>query len=298
MSLRALFPVAFLVCHDCIPNTGHIDQDYHMIVRNSVPLKAGDPITLSYALTLQPTFKRREHLKESKFFECVCSRCSDPTESGTYLSAMKCQKCNDGLVLSTDPLKADAIWKCNSTQCTGFSLTADDVNVLMERIQKEVNAAGDDIEALEFFLKQYKNILHKHHYCMLGIKYSLSQLYGKCNGYLIHELTEEQLNRKKEICEDLLSVFNVIEPGMSRIRAITMYELHAPIMIQLTRQFQMQNISKRQLKLDLKRVVNYLQEASNILSFEPEDSAEGEMCMAANDALERLQDWEEIIGKL
>lgn len=77
--------------------------------------------------------KRREHLKESKFFDCVCARCSDPTELGTYLSAIKCQQCKDGLLLSSAPLLADATWHCNSTQCTGYSLTANNVNVLMDR---------------------------------------------------------------------------------------------------------------------------------------------------------------------
>lgn len=55
VSLRALYPSAFLLAHDCVPNTTHIDdeQTFRIVVRASVVIKKGTPITLSYAHTLQ-----------------------------------------------------------------------------------------------------------------------------------------------------------------------------------------------------------------------------------------------------
>lgn len=52
---RALFPEAYLICHDCQPNTTHTDDPYtHKLhLRTTVPLKKGDTITLSYSYTLQ-----------------------------------------------------------------------------------------------------------------------------------------------------------------------------------------------------------------------------------------------------
>jgi len=52
---RALFPEAYLMCHDCTPNTNHTDHPitHELIVRTTKPLKAGETITLSYAYTLQ-----------------------------------------------------------------------------------------------------------------------------------------------------------------------------------------------------------------------------------------------------
>ena len=38
------------------------------------------------------TRDRRLHLKYSKYFDCSCRRCSDPTELGTFLSSIKCPK--------------------------------------------------------------------------------------------------------------------------------------------------------------------------------------------------------------
>lgn len=78
--------------------------------------------------------KRREHLLESKFFECSCQRCADPTELGTYNGALLCPKCSPGLVLSTNPLDADAAWACNNEKtCPGYRVTARSMRILMDR---------------------------------------------------------------------------------------------------------------------------------------------------------------------
>lgn len=52
---RALFPEAYLMCHDCVPNTNHTDNPttHELIVRTTKALKKGDVISLSYAYTLQ-----------------------------------------------------------------------------------------------------------------------------------------------------------------------------------------------------------------------------------------------------
>lgn len=52
---RALFPEAYLICHDCQPNTTHTDDPYtHKLhLRSTIPMKKGEKITLSYSYTLQ-----------------------------------------------------------------------------------------------------------------------------------------------------------------------------------------------------------------------------------------------------
>lgn len=73
-------------------------------VRAAVPIKNGETLHISYTHVLSPTLLRREHLLESKFFNCMCPRCADPTELGTHLSTLKCNKCDNGVILSTNPL--------------------------------------------------------------------------------------------------------------------------------------------------------------------------------------------------
>jgi hypothetical protein len=93
-----------------------------------------------------------------------------------------------------------------------------------------------------------------------------------------------------------MKIFNVIEPGYTRLRGVTLYEMHAPLMILLTRQFE-SHCTKSELRSKLKKVVKCLDEASTILSYEPETSPEGMMGVAARDALVRIRDWEKILGK-
>ena len=52
-------------------------------------------------------------------FDCMCKRCSDPTECGSFISAVKCFDCGSDRVLPVDPLDYESIWKCG--RC-GYSL--------------------------------------------------------------------------------------------------------------------------------------------------------------------------------
>lgn len=303
INIRGLYPTSFLLSHDCVPNTNHTDQEgtYILTIRASTRILEGHPITLSYAYTLQSTQKRREHLLENKFFECSCKRCSDSAELGTYTGAVICPKCDNGLVLCDNPLDFNSSWSCRNSrkQCPGYSISANSMKLLLNRISQEVDQIDcNDVQAMEHFLQKYRNVLHPTHYLCLGIKVSLSQIYGRIADYLIHELSEKQLVRKRDICKEILEIFDVIEPGYTRIRGVTLYEVHAPMMILLTRQIEEQPMSKNDIKAALKEVLRYLTEARVILSYEPEHSAEGIMGKAANDALLQIKEWEKIVGKI
>lgn len=78
--------------------------------------------------------------------------------------------------------------------------------------------SDDDVEMYEIWLKRAASNLHENHYLILGVKYTLSLLYGKIPGYMIQEMNEDLLRRKVTICEDLLKVADIIEPGLSRLR--------------------------------------------------------------------------------
>ncbi|XP_068617867.1 SET domain-containing protein SmydA-8 [Battus philenor] len=298
---RALYDRAYLLAHDCTPTTTHTDAEGRpgrpITIRASLPHSPGDLITLCYAYTLQGTLKRREHLMVSKFFECACRRCSDATELGTYCSAFRCPKCG-GRALSAAPLDAHAPWTCTAEGCS-YALPAVAVQMLLKRLTDEFEQIdANDVSGFEGFLQKYRNVLHSTHYLCLSAMHSLSQLYGKVADYMIQEMSDQQLNRKVEICRELMKVFDVIEPGYSRLRGITLYELHAPLMVLTTRDFEKKAITKDKLRERLKEIVSYLTESALILGFEPSQSSEGLMATAARDALRKIKTWEQIIGKI
>ncbi|XP_021915555.1 protein msta-like isoform X2 [Zootermopsis nevadensis] len=297
VSIRALYPCAFYMAHDCVPNTGHTDdKNFQLRVRATTKINKGSSIYLSYAYTLQGTLKRRDHLKESKFFDCTCARCSDATELGTYAGALKCPQCAMGIVVSTAPLNRDADWCCTNDSCTGYTVPARSVRLLMDKIGDEVEALDESsIPTLEAFLTRYQNVLHPNHYHCLGVQHSLCQLYGKAPGFLINDMTEAQLRHKRDLCRQLLKVVDVLEPGYSRLRGVLLYELHAPLMILTTRGVEAHALAYRDLRSRLKEVAACLEESSIILNFEPETSNEGMMGRAAKDALMRVREWQRII---
>lgn len=302
ISIRALYPTAFLLAHECVPNTTHTDNNsYRLTIRSSMPILQNQLISLSYAYTMQSTLQRRQHLFDCKFFWCICNRCADSRELGTNVGTLICPRCGQGTVVSTSPLEVQAPWACtsNSTDCSGYTISADSVRLLMKRIGDEIERInGNDLNGYEALLYRYRNVLHPNHYHCIGVKHSLSQLYGKIDGYMIQELSVTLLERKIQLCREILSIFDVIEPGLSRLRGMTLYELHAPIMILATRDFQAKIISKPQLRDRLSEILRCLKDSANILSFEPENSAEATMTCAATNAIFRIRDWEKILGKI
>lgn len=83
---------------------GNVNICCRVYVRTTTKIPKDGELFASYTYSLGPTLIRREFLKESKYFDCTCQRCADPTELGTHMSSMKCQRCDPGLVMSTNPL--------------------------------------------------------------------------------------------------------------------------------------------------------------------------------------------------
>lgn len=148
---------------------------------------------------------------------------------------------------------------------------------------------GNDIDQIEKFMRKYSKSLHKNHYIFLSAKHSLCQLIGKIDGYLINELSTEQLKKKEEYCRDLLEVIDVLEPGNSRLRGVILYELHAPVMIQITQELQTGKMKIYEFKKRLREVNLMLKESHNILRYEPTGTPEHQMAEAAAIAIKQTE---------
>ncbi|KAK4012629.1 hypothetical protein OUZ56_024870 [Daphnia magna] len=286
-----VFTLASMMSHNCVANTHHvIDANYRMTVRASVAIKEGEQIFASYTLPLEGTIVRRSVLRQSKLFECRCLRCSDPTECSTFLSALRCPKCPTGAVLPIRPLEEkDTQWQCS--QCT-YQLTAAIVNRLINKIMEKFEAIGpNDVEKFEEFLSRYASLLHPNHYLFTSARQSLSQLYGRDERYLLNTLTMEQLERKVSICQQLMAVADIVEPGLTRIRGVTLYEMHAPMLLMARKIFEAGHCTPTELKEKIETVRSILSEATKILSLEDPSSSEGAMGMAAVQSLCQIQRW-------
>ncbi|XP_076662822.1 SET domain-containing protein SmydA-8 isoform X1 [Andrena cerasifolii] len=295
-SARALYPIVALMNHSCVSNTCHSisPTDFRVRLRTTVKIPAAGELYGSYTHSLLPTMLRREHLLEGKHFACACPRCSDPTELGTHMSSLKCNKCDNGIVLSLDSLDADSAWKC--THCE-FSTSGQAVRRVLQIIQAEVDAVetisgadgADAIQERETVLKKYHSVLHPRHAFQTMLRHSLTQMYGRVDEYLLDDLPDVVLEHKIDMCRLLLQVLDVIEPGYSRIRGMTLYELHAPLLFVAKTLWQGGVIDEAALKSKMIEAAEILKEATKILCFEPPETPEGQIGLVAKQSLAELE---------
>lgn len=222
--LSAIYPTAYLMEHNCVPNTLHFFgnqlENYKITVKAALPIKKGEHISTMYTHALWGTQARREHLRETKYFDCKCARCSDPTELGTYLSALKClgtekEKCG-GIQLPINPIDDNTEWACDKCD---VKLTNADVAYLVNQIGDEVDHVqinAPTVRDLDALLEKILTFLHPNHYHAYSIKHSLIQLYGYQQGYLPNQITDELLKKKSLMCRELMEVTRKIDPGNAR----------------------------------------------------------------------------------
>lgn len=119
---------------------------------------------------------------------------------------------------------------------------------------------------------------------------SLSQLYGRVDEYELDDLPDVVLEHKVDMCRLLLQVLDVIVPGYSRERGMTLYELHAPLLFLARSQWTANVIDDAGVKSKMTEVANILKEATTILSLEPPETIEGQISLVANESLKQLNE--------
>lgn len=114
-----LFVSASLFNHSCAPNaiadffcSGPADA---VSIRALTPIAVGEPVLIAYCDTIEPRYYRRRQLLLSKGFACRCTRCEDPTDSGTFGSAIRCAGCTRGW--QTEQVH-EGLWVCSACGAT------------------------------------------------------------------------------------------------------------------------------------------------------------------------------------
>lgn len=162
----------------------------------------------------QGTAARQEHLLKGKYFSCHCVRCSDPTELGTHLSSLRCRQCNakqnDAYIVhyrDTDK------WMCTDCHMT---VAGSEVHQALGTARLDVYSSGMDITKLENFIQTYSKLLSPNHYLVLEIKQKLAAILRNiCDNSL--RPIESVLQRKMELCREILPVLRILQPGISRM---------------------------------------------------------------------------------
>ncbi|KAL1398667.1 hypothetical protein pipiens_008785 [Culex pipiens pipiens] len=294
-SLRGLYPKMGIMAHSCVTNVAHTvhpSKGYRLIARAAVEIEEGAMLCTTYTHLLAGIRTRQAELQRTKYFTCQCKRCLDPTELGIHFSSMKCQKCDNGLVESTKPTDEEAEWKC--THCEHKlkgALIAKAIQVMQAEIDElaYMEYGPERLGSFERVFKKYRSLLHPLHFINTSIRHSLIELYGRIPGYMMPELPDILLERKIELCKDILRVIDVFEPGKSRSRAMLLYELHAPIVVLAQSEFSQGSLGGEPLKKRLQEAVQLLEECTEMLEWEDPTTPEGTLADVAKQSLVQLK---------
>lgn len=101
---HGLYPVFSITNHSCVANTRHGKEGDTFTLVAVVDIEKGQEITTNYKSTALGSIVRRPAYRKLWNFDCSCPRCADPTELGTYSSALHCTA---------------------ATQCPGYCLPTD-----------------------------------------------------------------------------------------------------------------------------------------------------------------------------
>lgn len=200
-------------------------------MRSARDIKAGEHISTCYSNVLWGTLMRRQQLKETKYFNCCCLRCEDPTELQTHFSSMRCigtdeMSCN-GIQVPLNPLSDDVEWACN--KCP-IRVSGNNVAFLVDKMGEEIDNViqkTPNVPAVESLMEKLSTFLHPNHYHMFALKHSLIQLYGNHKDAFIETIPNDSLERKLKFCDELLDVVAQLDPFSIRLSiyiAVVLYE--------------------------------------------------------------------------
>ena len=201
-----------------------INEDHSIQVIAKVRIEAGQEITNQYMKADKPTIIRRTFLRQKWFFNCVCCRCSDPTECGSHLSSILCHKCG-GAVVPANCLDSQSDWSC--LQCEAV-VCLDKVQAVLEKAGQLIDTPAEDdcgVEHCERALHQLSTQLHPHNYLLIDVKQKLAMLYGNTTEYNMVEMGRPAKQRKMQLCLDVMDCLSKIEIGYNTWRTKMLSEL-------------------------------------------------------------------------
>lgn len=249
--MRGLYSQAALLAHDCIGNTFiTVDNARQLKIFAAVDIASGETIYNNYTATLyvcvsfihekwritssfcifsffffgQGTEARQEHLMKGKYFRCECTRCIDPTELGTHLSSLKCQSCHIGSLIQ---MIGQSKWMCLNCNASETNEKIDDI---LREIRHQVNNSGSQMDKIEMFIAKYSRVLHPNHYLLIEMKQKMAAIIrhmGEMNSEFSKSV--KLLERKIELCKEIVPLLSILQPGISRLKGIALYEQFLPL---------------------------------------------------------------------
>ena len=188
-------------------------------VQAQTDIKQGEEIAINYVAFILGTMMRNRKLQKNWYFKCSCPRCSDPTELGSHLSSLRCQKCENGFLTPVAPLDPESPWKCS---VHNFLISKENVDQLCVDLKGHlfsVGTGGTSVQRMEEAIEMSSEFLHPHHHLMMIAKRNIISLYSQMP---LKSVTKKDFLRIKELCEESIEVLGKVDPGYPLWKAETL----------------------------------------------------------------------------
>ena len=143
VDIQGLFPTTSIINHSCQPSTlCFATEDFSMVCRALVDIKAGEEITTNYLYYQYQMFGlsyRAEELQSYWHFQCECGRCRDRTELGSYVDSLVCPGCGCARLTPGSGDYSLQPWACLEPHCghqEPASKMADRLNSAWNKMQE------------------------------------------------------------------------------------------------------------------------------------------------------------------
>lgn len=137
------------------------------------------------------------------------------------------------------------------------------------------------IDICEQRLKKYEKMLHPNHFLTISLKECLIEKYGSMLSNQGEEFNLQHMDRKIQLCYDVLRVLDVLQPGLNRTRAMLLYEIYIAKMTLIKKNWD--TLSDRDV--ELATATKLLQECLTVFEWEDDSSLEqylARMCKQIN----------------
>ncbi|EDS45653.1 conserved hypothetical protein [Culex quinquefasciatus] len=148
-----------------------------------------------------------------------------------------------------------------------------------------------EIPELEEAITRHSATLNPRNSLVLELKQTLAgELRNLCLASHPANVPRHLLQRKLELCAELLDVLRVLEPGISRLTAIGLYEYNVSLWNVARKKFETKEISAKELLDNLIKGESGLKQSISMLLFEHPTTPEGHLTKRAMQDLKELRE--------
>ena len=127
-------------------------------------------------------------------------------------------------------------------------------------------------------IAQLEKTFHPKHSIVLELKLNIANKLCRDGNRAMESSQIPELDRKVILCQELLSVLNIVYPGLSKYRGLLLHELSETILIRGSKLFNMEKLSKDNFRSVLEKVSGLLSEGICCLELDRKGTLESEVC--------------------